>query len=149
MKTPFDTIVRIETWRVEEVRLAVRSEMAQARHWDEAGQAIAGTMRAECETAAQDWTFSTHDWLRARRADAAAAARHRAASEAALVTLREKASDAYGALRVAEDAARRHRERIVRQRARAEQAEADDLSSARRLLRDRRAAMLARWGRTP
>ncbi|MBB6124129.1 hypothetical protein [Sphingobium subterraneum] len=146
MKTPFDTIVRIETRRVEEIRLAVHGEMAQVRQWAEAEQAVAHAMRAECESAASDPMLSTHAWLRARMADAATAARHRSASETALAQLRDKASNAYGALRVAQEAARRHREHIARQRSRFEQAEADDLSQARRLLRERRAAMTARWG---
>lgn len=137
MRTPYDGYVRMQKRTVDSIRIAISVNISRAEMLDQAASGIAVTVQQECKTASENWMIPTHDYLRARQREANMIAQDRAACEGELDHLRRQASDAYGALRVAEEAAARHRARIRAQVNRAQQAEADDLSTARMLLRAR------------
>lgn len=144
MNRRFDALLRIRRRAMDELRLALQDSAGRVSAIEEERTLLARHVRHECAIAAGDCNFSTHDWLRARLADRHRLAAEQQVQEQALDALRERAGEAYGALRVAEEAARRHRERLAQMRARAGQAEADDMASARLLLRARHERMRER-----
>jgi hypothetical protein len=146
MKTPYDGYVRMQKRSVDSIRIAISVNVTKAEMLDHAASKMAATVRQECASASENWAIPTYDYLRARQREASLIAQDRAACEADIDRLRQQASDAYGALRVAEEAAQRHRVRIIARANRAQQAEADDLSSARMLLRARRQAAAQKSG---
>lgn len=146
MKTPYDGYVRMQKRTVDSIRIAISIKITRAEMLEQAASGIDATVRQECQTASENWMIPTHDYLRARQREADMIAQDRAACEEDIDRLRRQASDAYGALRVAEEAAHRHRARIIAQANRAQQAEADDLSTARMLLRARARAAFQKSG---
>ncbi len=138
MKTPYDPVVRLGRRETEAMRLALRAEMDRIAELADAAGVLAERVRRECDVAAMDWTISTHDWVRARHAQAEEIERRRADAETELTRLRALAREAYGRLRAAERATATWIDKAREQEQRKEQAEADDLSSARRLLTLRR-----------
>jgi uncharacterized protein involved in type VI secretion and phage assembly len=138
MSTPYDGYVRLQKREVDCIRLSISIEVSLLAQAEQAAQDLAQEVQDECAAAAGDWSISPYAYLRARAARSAQIALSLTEHETALARLRQKAGDAYGKLRVAEDAARLHRLRLSQARGRKEQAEADDLSSARLLLRLRR-----------
>lgn len=140
MKTPYDPAIRIGRRTVERIRLSLRAEMERITEIEEIREDLRVQVDRECDAAAGDPDISTHDWLRARHAQAQDLARRQAEAEAALDRLRSQAGEAYGRLRAAEKAAELHAERLRREALRKDQAEQDDLAAARRLLALGRAA---------
>lgn len=149
MKTPYDPVVRLKTREIEALRDALRREMVRIALLAEDAEALAVRVRAECALVQGDAAVRTDQWVRARKAQADQIAEARAEAEAGLAQLRDKAMLAYGKLRAAEKAAGVYIERAEAEAERKAQAAADDLSSARRLLKLRRAMrerLLARRG---
>ena len=138
MRTPYDGFVRLQKRAVDEVRLSISIEVGHIVQTERAQAALEAEQEAECLAAARDPMISTHGWLRARMADQARLIATRQAHEAALDHLRVQAREAYGAQRVAENAAQLYARRIEQARPARQQAEADDLSGARMLIRLRR-----------
>jgi hypothetical protein len=140
MKTPFDPVVRIGTRDVERLRDALRQEMVRVSGLVHEAAKLAQHVREECRLAELDATLRTDGWVRARKTQAEQIAQQRADAEAGLVQLREQAMTAYGKLRAAEKAASAYIEKAQTEAERKEQAEADDLGAARRLLQLKRRA---------
>jgi len=134
MKTPYDPAVRIGRRTVERLRLSLQAELTRITEIDEACADLHDRVARETASAANDPLLSTHDWLRARHAQAQTLAQRRGEAESALDHLRRRAGEAYGRLRAAEKAAELHAERLRREALRKDQAEQDDLAGARRLL---------------
>lgn len=134
MKTPYDPLVRIGTRDVERLRDALRQEMVRVAGLALDGARLADRVREECRLAELDVTLRTDGWVRARQAQAAQIAEQRTEAEAGLTRLRDQALIAYGKLRAAEKAASTYIEKAQTAAEHKEQAEADDLGSARRLL---------------
>lgn len=149
MKTPYDPVVRFKTREIEALRDSLRREMARIALLAEDAAALAVRVREECALVQGDAAVRTDHWVRARKAQANRIAEARAEAEAGLAQLRDKAMVAYGKLRAAEKAAGVYVERAEAEVERKAQSEADDLSSARRLLKLRsamRARLMARRG---
>lgn len=144
MKTPYDPVMRIGKRETETLRIALRAEMDRIAELADAAGLLAERVRRECYAAATDWTISTHDWTRARHTQAKEIERRRADAEAELLRLRALAREAYGRLRAAERATATWIEKAQEEESQKEQAEADDLSSARRLLNLRQTARTRR-----
>lgn len=140
MRTPFDPVVRIGTRDVERLRDALRQEMVRVSGLVHEAAKLAQHVREECRLAELDATLRTDGWVRARKAQAEQIAQQRADAEAGLAQLREQAMTAYGKLRAAEKAASAYIEKAQTEAERKEQAEADDLGAARRLLQLKRRA---------
>lgn len=149
MKTPYDPAVRIGRRTVERLRLSLQAELTRITEIDDARADLHDRVERETASAADDPLLSTHDWLRARHAQAQDLARRRTEAETALDRLRSQAGEAYGRLRAAEKAAELHAERLRREALRKDQAEQDDLASARRLLAQHRAERRAARSRPP
>lgn len=139
MKTPYDPVARLKTREIDALRDALRREMALIALLAEDAEALAVRVREECALVQGDTTVRTDQWVRARRVQASQVSEARVKAEADLAQLREKAIAAYGKLRAAEKAAGVYVERAKTEEGRKAQSEADDLSIARRLLKQRRA----------
>lgn len=135
MKTPYDPVVRLGTREVEALRDALRREMVRAASLADEAEALAQRVRAEVALVQGDTIIPTDRWVQARKTQAAQIATARAEVETGLAQLRDKAMLAYGKLRAAEKAASLYIEHAEVEAERKAQAEADDLSSARRLLK--------------
>jgi hypothetical protein len=138
MSTPYDGYLRLKKRDIESIKIAISVQVAHVIALENTAQQIAATAQQESAAAAQDWAISTHAYIRARQRERAQVLRDMHGSEEQLSSLRQKAGEAYGEQRVAEEAASRFRARATQSANRRAQAEADDLSTARRLLRDRR-----------
>jgi hypothetical protein len=142
MKTPYDALVRLQKRAVDEVKLSISVEVSRISQTEQAQDALVQEVKTECIAAAQDWSISTTAYLRDRASRSARLVQTRMEHEQQLARLREEATQAYGALRVAEDAAQFFAAKQRQERERQEQAEADDLSSARRLIKARKEAAI-------
>lgn len=149
MKTPYDPVVRVGTREVEALRTALRQEMARIGRLAHDAAALAQRVHDECRLAETDSALRTDGWVRARKAQAERIAQHRAEAEAGLGQLRDRALNAYGRLRAAEKAASAYLDKARAEEERRAQAEADDLNTARRLLKMRRKARVRLPGTPP
>jgi len=143
MKTPYDPAVRIGKRTLESIRISLRAEMIHIAALDDQTTYVAAQKARECETAEGDWTVSTYDWLRARQAQIQNIAQDKAQAEAALGRLQKEAAQAYGQLQSTQSAATLWTQHARQRHQRKAQAEADDLTNMRLLLRRRRAAKQA------
>jgi hypothetical protein len=143
MKTPYDTLVRLQKRTVDEVKLSISIEVTHIAEVQLQQSALVQEVEAECAAAAQDWSLSTTAYLRDRAARSARLVQTRKEHEQQLDRLREEASQAYGALRVTENAAQAFAKKMRLAREARDQAESDDLSNARRLLKANRAKFTA------
>lgn len=137
MSGPYDALVRMQKRGLDQIRLSIGVEINHADQVARAQDALIEEIEGECLAAQGDWTISTAAYLRDRAARTARLVQSKREHEEALDRLRQKAGEAYGALRVAERAAALHALREEQARMRKAQAEADDLANARRLLRMR------------
>ena len=140
MKTPADPAIRIGRRKVDAIRLRIKAEIECVSHYESALSALEQERKEECTRAGGDWTISTYEWLRARQAQAHILAEQRMEASERLERLREEATQTYGQCRALEKAADARREQERQSVMRKAQAEADDLSNARRLLKLRAAA---------
>lgn len=147
MKTPYDPVVRLGAREVEALRNALRQEIARVADLARDAEALREHVRTEYALAERSWALRTDHWMRARMAQAERITQARTEAEAGLTQVRAQAITAYGKLRAAERAAETHRERESATQQRKTQAEADDLTSARHLLKLRRKAGRAALGR--
>lgn len=144
MKTPYDPVVRVGTREVEALRNALRQEMARVASLAHDAATLAQRVHDECAVAEGDTLLRTDGWVRARKAQAEQIERRRVEAEAGLGQLRDRALNAYGRLRAAERAASAYLDKARAEEERRAQAEADDLNTARRLLKQRRKARVRR-----
>ena len=144
MKTPYDPVVRVGAREVEALRNALRQEMVRVSGLVHEAAKLAQHVQEECRLAELDATLRTDGWVRARKAQATQIEKQKAEAEAGLNQLREQALTAYGKLRSALRAASAYLDKARAEEARKAQAEADDLDTARRLLKQRRKARARR-----
>jgi len=135
MKTPYDPVVRFGTREVDALRDALRRETARIVGLAHDAAALAQRVHDECTLADRDELLPIDQWLRARKRQAERIAQTRAEAEAGLALMRDRAMGAYGRLRAAESVADAYIKQARVSQDRKAQAEADDLGTARRLLR--------------
>lgn len=138
MKSPYDTLIRLQKRQVDEVKLAIGQAVEQVDEVERAQHQLVSEVQNECLAAQGELHFSTYAYLQERKRRAAQLVMLRQQREQVLDTLREEATEAFGQLRVVENAAEAFATRKAQEHMRKEQAEADDLSSARMLLRLRK-----------
>ena len=138
MKSPYDTLIRLQKRQVDEVKLAIGQAVDQVDQVERAQHELVNEVQNECLVAQGYLHFSTYAYVQNRKRQAAQLVLLRQQRERELDCLREEATEAFGQLRVVENAAEAFVARKMQECSRKEQAEADDLSSARMLLRLRK-----------
>lgn len=139
MKTPFDTVMRVQRREIDNMGVAINAletrlvaiERARAGHRDR--------MVEEAEAARADLVMPSFAYMERARAERRRLAHDSAIQGARLNQMRSIATEAYGAYRAVEVAAESYRDEAGKHLARAEQAGIDDLSAAA-FLKTRRAA---------
>jgi len=138
VSSPYDTLIRLQKRQVDEVKLAIGQAVEQVDQVERAQHELVSEVQNECLAAQGELHFSTYAYVQDRKRRAAQLVQMRQQREQMLDRLREEATEAFGQLRVVENAAEAFAARKAQERSRKEQAEADDLSSARMLLRLRK-----------
>ena len=143
MKTPFDTALRLQQREMDRVGMAIGAETGQLVALETARTDAEQTSAAEAAVAAVDPMMSSFAYLSRMRLLRERLEQDRAASAARLDRLRDEAVDVFGSKRAMETAAESFRKVEEQAAATAEQALADDISTAA-MLRARRAVAQAR-----
>lgn len=143
MKTPFDTALRLQQREMDRVGMAIGAETGQLVALETARADAEQASAAEAAAAAVDPMMSSFAYLSRMRLLRERLEQDRAASAARLDRLRDEAIDVFGSKRAMETAAESFRQVEEQAAATAEQALADDISTAA-MLRARRAVTQAR-----
>lgn len=131
MKTPFCTALRVQQRAVDELRVAISVTVEQLSRVELEGRALEHRTAAERACAVTDWTLPENRFFERLRAERARQIEEQALADAELARLREQARQAYGSLRVLEQAASAFKEDAQREMESRAQAEADDRAAAR------------------
>ncbi len=131
MKTPYDGAIRVHRREIDQMRVVINVEAERLVTIEAAQVDAEAAMRLEQAAAFGAPLLPTHGYLARMQAARARLADDKAAADARLAQLRDRAAAAYGTARGIEDAAREYREAAVRARANTEQVELDDLAAAR------------------
>ncbi|MDB5671957.1 MAG: hypothetical protein JWO25_2916 [Alphaproteobacteria bacterium] len=137
MSRPYDTVLRIRRRETDDYGIAIAGAREQL---DQLGRAIASRgeeMKRQGHASVADPLLSSHAYLsrlRRERSELVKIERH---ADAALDALRDRAAQAFAAMRATEESADEHEQEVQRAVGRKEQSEADDLAGSR-LVRNRR-----------
>lgn len=132
MKTPFDTLIRLETREVEQLRTALAAAAETARLHQAEAQALADHQQAEARLAATDPLAPNHAWLGLARHRIAAGHAAAAAATIALEAARDAVAERLARLRSLERLAEEFRRARLSAREAAAQRETEDLQAARK-----------------
>lgn len=130
MKTPYCGALGIQRREVDQIRIAISVAVDRADTLAARAQEIRCTVEAERALAAADWALPENRYFARMRAERARVAAEKAAADARLDQLRDKAREAYGSMKAVEGAAERFREDATRALDAAEQAALDDRAAA-------------------
>ncbi|HEY0044539.1 MAG TPA: hypothetical protein VGB62_08320 [Allosphingosinicella sp.] len=139
MKTPYDGALRVRQREIDRIGAAIGDENGRLGALEAAQRHADAAAAAEVRLASADPMLSTHAYLARMRLIRERIEQDRATSAARLDALRDQATDAFGGLRAMQSAADSYKAEQARVAAVAEQALADDISTAA-LLRARRGA---------
>lgn len=133
MKTPFDTLIRLETREVERLRMELATAADTARLREAEVLALSGQQQAEARLAATDPLAPNHAWLGLARRRMAAGQAAAAAAAVQLDATREAAAERLARLRSFERLAEDSRRQALATREASAQREIEDLQAARRI----------------
>ncbi|GAB5349233.1 hypothetical protein [Alteriqipengyuania sp. 357] len=131
MKTPFDTVLRARRRDIDRKQIAIHAKTTRLQQIDRAREALERELAHEYRASAESWAASSEAFIRRRLSQQAHLAAQRITVAEEIKRLRQEAVAAYGARHVIENAAEAFLDDHRRQKSRAEQREADDLSAAR------------------
>lgn len=131
MKTPYDTALRIAERRLDAVRTEMAKAAAQLRLIELEEDAASTAFSRETQIAGDDARMTTERYFVRARDHRAQLVALRAATNAELESLRQKAVAVYGERIALDTAIARHREEAERAAAAAEQSAMDDLTGGR------------------
>jgi hypothetical protein len=132
MKTPYDTLIRLETREVERLRLDLAAAAETARQHLAQAAELSERQQAEAHLAAGDPLSPSHAWLGLARRRIVASEAAATAAAARLETIREAAAERLARLRSIERLADDARRTALAARESAAQREIEDLQAARR-----------------
>lgn len=133
MKTPFDTLIRLETREVERLRMELATAADTVRLREAEVLALSGQQQAEARLAATDPLAPSHAWLGLARRRMAAGQAAAAAAAVQLDATREAAAERLARLRSIERLAEDSRRQALATREASAQREIEDLQAARRI----------------
>ena len=131
MKTPFDTLIRLEAREVERLRMELATATEAARTREAHSAALTARHQTEAEIAAAAPLGASHAWLGLSRTRCAAG--KAAAAAVQLDVARNAAAERLARLRSIERLAAEARSLAIAAREASAQREIEDLQAARRL----------------
>ena len=131
MKTPFDTVIRTRRREIDRVRIAIHAQSSRIMEMEEASSSLHSELAQEYEVAAEQWTMSSHAYVRRKLAERAQLHASQLAAQQEIDDLRQQARSTYSSVLAFENAADRFRSDAQRKQMRAEQQATDDISSVR------------------
>jgi hypothetical protein len=133
MKTPFDTLIRLEAREVERLRMELATATEAARTREAHSAALTARHQTEAEIAAAAPLGASHAWLGLSRTRCAAGKAAAAAAAVQLDVARNAAAERLARLRSIERLAAEARSLAIAAREASAQREIEDLQAARRL----------------
>lgn len=129
MKTPYDGAVRIRQNEMDDVRVAIGTQLSELNHIENMQRAVEARIRRESEVAAEQTLIPSDAYARKMRAERVRLTRDKAVADEQLTVLRTQAVAAYGALHVLQTAMGNFRTEAEAEIERAEQSRSDDFAA--------------------
>lgn len=129
MKTPYDGAVRIRQNEMDDVRVAIGTQLSALNHIENLQVAVETRIKRESEVAAEQTLIPSDAYARRMRSERARLTRDKAVADEQLTVLRTQAVAAYGALHVLETAMGNFRAEAEAEIERAEQTRSDDFAA--------------------